>query len=138
FVSGLGTMMAALVAYAAILIESRRARAAEAAIERRLATQVYCWLEPRSTPEGREWILCFENNVGVPIYSWSVKFADETMTITSKEHGPIRPKSSQLKIDDLRGQAHASVPGLVFVFTDPTGLVWTRSSDGRLSLIAGG
>jgi len=131
-IAGLGTISAALVAYWGILFENRRARAAEDASERRTNTQVYSWLEPRETSGEREWLLCFENTVGIPIYQWSVILVGTKRILASSKFGPIRPKSSQLRIEELRGLAHTEVPAVRFTFTDPTGAVWTRTEQGRL------
>src|SRR5205823_4517386 len=99
-ITGLATMCTALVAFGGIYLESRRARAAEEALERRFNTQVYCWLEPKLIEGKREWFLCFENHVGIPIYEWKVILGGIDRELTSTELGPIRPKSSQMVVDD--------------------------------------
>lgn len=131
-ISGIGTLAAALVAYWGIYLESRRARAAEEAIERRLNTQIFCWLEPRETGDSRDWLLCFENNTGIPIYNWSVTLVGKEKTISSTDFGPLRPKSSQLRIEELSGMQHVSIPPIRLTFTDPVGLTWTRTEEGKL------
>ncbi len=131
-ITGLGTLFTAFVAFGGIYLENRRARAAEEALERKFNTQIYSWLEPRLIEGKREWLLCFENNVGVPIYEWMITLVGLDKELSSSQLGPIRPKSSEMILDELRGMEHAAIPKVRFSFTDPTGTVWTRTEGGLL------